>query len=307
MKHNINPITNQYFSCIQIAIATYASYQKRDYEMMFAESWGFGYHKDDYPFGASLNPGHQNRIGLLLEKFHGIQDKYVPYSDKKSLLQLFESILPNSPVILCCDVFNCPWNISYKRNHINHSIIITGIDKTTKNLYVLDPYITKDENIIDIDRIAPDNGYINYFITLPINKHQVNDYQLEIINTLNHINNSGFFQNFKNFYNDFQIRFEEVIFSEYLDEYAIPLIINLRHIANQRYCYCIFLNIMINKKLIDSSMVNMMKSIAEKYCFLRMSLIKQIMKKKSNKEGADIINEIMNNEYEAYEKMKSFI
>ena len=63
---------------------------------------------------------------------------------------------------------------------------------------------------------------------------------------------------------------------------------------------------MISKNLLDPSMLNIMEGVAEKYGLLRILLIKQIMKKKSNKEGSDILAEIMSNEYAAYEKMNSF-
>ena len=306
MKHNIEPIINEYFSCYQIILATYASYQKRSYDMMFAESWGFKYEKNEHPFGISLHPGYQNRGNFLLEKFHGIRIKDTQYIVKEKLLE-FQSILPHSPIIVYYDVFNCPWNISYRRNHIEHFILITGIDGKSEHLYVLDPYSTKNENIISIDDFAQDNGYIySSFIKIPLNSFPAEDYHLEIVNSLNHIRDSNFFLNLENFHNDFQIRFEEVILSEYTDIYAVPLIINLRHIANQRYCYCVFLNKMITEKLIDPSILKNMESIGEKYSLLRILLIKQIMKKKNNRECADIINDIIDSEYQAYEKMKAF-
>ena len=307
MKHHIEPIINQYFSCHQILLSTYASHQKRNYDMIFAESWGFGYQENDYTFGISLRPGCQNRSEFLLEKFHGIKIKYDQYTSKEILFDLFQSILPHSPIILFCDVFDCPWNISYRRNHIDHCILITGIDNKTKHLYVLDPYSTKDENMIEIDSIAQKNGRISSFVTMPLNRLQTEDYHLEIINSLNHVRDSNFFLNLESFRNDFQIKFEEVILSEYTDIYAVPLIINLRHIANQRYCYCLFLNKMIEQKLLDHSLLILMENIARKYGFLRISLIKQIMKKKNNNINSEIINEIANQEYEAYEKMKAFI
>jgi len=274
--------------------------------MIFAESWGFKYKKDDCPFGMSLYPGYQKRRKLLLEKFHGITIKNEKYTEKENLIKLIHSILPGSPILLFCDVFDCPWNISYKRNHINHYILITGIDDV-ENLYVLDPYSTEDENIISVDSIAPDDGFINYFITLPLDNIQVEDYRSEISISLQHLKNNSFFQNLERFRNVLQIRFEEVIQSEYTDIYAIPLILNLRRIAHQRNCYCIFLNKMVEKNIVDSSMVRIMENIAEKYSRLRILLIRQIMKKKNNKECFSIINEILDNEYEAYEKMKSFI
>lgn len=132
MKHDIEPIINEYLSCHQGLLATYASYQKREYDMIFAESWGFKYRKEDQPFGMSLDPDYQNRRELLLEKFHGIKVIDELYNDKNDLINLIQSKLPQSPVILHCDVFDCPWNISYQRNHIDHLSSIDLNEKTAK-------------------------------------------------------------------------------------------------------------------------------------------------------------------------------
>jgi hypothetical protein len=306
MKHEIEPVINQYFSCHQGLLATYAAYQKREYDMMFSESWGFNYQSGDHPFGSSLDPYYQNRREILLEKFHGIKVIDEKYTSKANLIDLLQSTLPQCPIILYCDVYNCPWNISYQRNHIDHYILAIGLSDNMEQIYILDPYSTKDENTVDIAHIAPDSGDISSFTTMQMNNLQAEDYFLEIKNSLNHINNIGFFQNIENFYSNYLTRFEEVMLSEYTDVYAIPLIINLRRIANQRYCYCMFLNKMISKKLLDPSISNMMEKIAEKYSLLRILLIKQVMKKRSNNECLDIISEIMSNEHDAYEKMKSY-
>lgn len=306
-KHNIEPIVNQYYSCHQALLASYASYQKREYDMIFAESWGFGYKKDEHPFGISLTPDYQNRRNILLENFHGIKVKDEQYTSMENLKYLIKTLLPYSPIILFCDVFNCPWNISYRKNHIEHYILITGLDDNTNHINILDPYSTAYENIIDIDNVAPDYGCINTFLTLPLNKSQTKGYCLEIENNINHIKNSNFFLNIENFHKDFKIRFDEVLLTEYKDVYAIPLIINLRRIANQRFCYSIFLKKMAKEKIIDCYIINIMENIAEKYSLLRILLIKQILKKKNNKECEQIITEIINNEYEAYEKLKTYI
>lgn len=308
MKYNIEPIINKYFSCHQGLLATYASYKKREYIMIFSESWGFRYQREDYPFGVSLSPNYQGRRGILLEKYHGIKIVKEQYTDHKLLMNRIKILLTQSPIMLHCDVFNCPWNILYQRNHVNHYVLIIGLNDSTKQIYILDPYSTKAENTIDISNIAPDSGDISYFVTNEISNIQIENYIFEIDISLRHIDNTGFFQSFKNFHTDFKTRFEEVMITDYLDVYAIPLIINLRRIANQRYCYCIFLNEMLDKKLLNPPILNMMESIAEKYELLRVLLIKQILKKKMNiKESSNIISDIIDREHEAYGKMKLFI
>ena len=100
MKHNIDPIINQYFSCHQILLATYASYKQRNYEMIFAESWGFKFIKGDQPFGTSLHPGYQRRRNILLEKYHGIRVNKVYYANSENLLEFIKLTLPCSPIMI---------------------------------------------------------------------------------------------------------------------------------------------------------------------------------------------------------------
>lgn len=282
-------------------------YQKRNADMIFSECWGFGYSKNDQPFGVSLDINAQNRRLLLLEKFHGIKIGVIKYQNIETLMNIIQKTLQFSPIILPCDVFKCPWNISYQRHHIDHYILAIGIDENTRHIYILDPYSTEEINIINITNVIPASGCIYFFETLPLISLKLEEYQKELEYSLHHIVNSNFFSNIKNFQIEFTDRFEEIIYSQYTDIYAIPLIFNLNRIANQRHCYCVFLNRMLEKGLIDSSLLNQMEVIAEKYSLFRLLLIKQIMKKSRNSYCNEILNDIIENEYVAYKRLNSFL
>ena len=141
-------------------------------------------------------------------------------------------------------------------------------------------------------------------MTMPISDLQTEDYLFELNNCIEHLNDSNAFLNMDIFLNEFITRFDEVVCSEYTDVYAIPLIINLNRIANQRFCFCIFLKKMVEINLIDPTLLNLMKNIAEKYSLFRMLLIKQIMKKKVNSEGVDVLKGIIDSEHETYDFLK---
>jgi len=299
-------ITNQHFSCHQILLATYASYRKYGYEMIFAESWGFNYDKDEQILGSSLHPGYQNRRKELLEKFHGIKVKEVSYLNRMHLIDLAQSILPHNPIILYHNAYDCPWSISYRKNRIDHYIMINGINENNNYLHVLDPFITKEENLLDVNNVQK-NGIIHTFEIIEAGEIQKKDYYFEILNNLNHINNSNFFDNLMNFKNNFQNRFEAMLMLEYSDIYAIPLVFNLERISHQRHCFCVFLRNMLEKDLVDFSIIDFMEKIAEKYALLRIIIIKQIIKQKINKGVFELINEIINDEYEVYKKLKKFV
>lgn len=64
---------------------------------------------------------------------------------------------------------------------------------------------------------------------------------------------------------------------------------------------------MLEKGLIDSSLLNQMEVIAEKYSLFRLLLIKQIMKKSRNSYCNEILNDIIENEYVAYKRLNSFL
>ena len=76
LKHNITPYINEHFSCHQILLATYAINNKRKYDMLFADTWGFGYSVADKTFASSLHPSPQNRREELLLKISRHKIKY---------------------------------------------------------------------------------------------------------------------------------------------------------------------------------------------------------------------------------------
>ena len=306
MKHNIKAIQNHHLSCHQLLLATYASYQNRSSEMICADGWGFIYERNYNIFGESLYPGYQNRRAILFKKFHGIQLHEKIYTSHEILVEELQSNLPCSPLILRCDVFDCPWNISYHKYSIPHCVLIIGIEENAEQLYILDPYSTINTNMINMSAIAPNNGYFATFTTLPFVEPKIEDYHAEIINSLNYIVNSKLFDNLDSFYSDLHNRFEEVIQQKYTDIYAIPLILKLNQIANQRYSYCTFLNILHENKLVDLSLLELMNSIADEYSLYRKLLIKQIMRRKVEYDQVEKFYTIIKKEHDAYELMKSF-
>lgn len=305
LKHDIKPYINEHFSCHQILLATYAINKNRKYDMLFADTWGFGYNIADKTFASSLHPSPQNRREELLLKYHGIKLNTFDYYGFYDLKKIVESSLPESPLLLFCDVFNCPWNISFNRNHIAHCIMIVGSMTTIsgEKHIIIDPYSTSNENIIDLCKVASAKNKIQTFSIAPLKQHPLAEYEKEIQMAYKHVRETNFFEHYKMFLDDFTVRFDEVVSSDYLDVYAIPLVINLRQIACQRYCFDLFLKKMIEIKLLDQTTHLLMASIADKYSLLRTLVIRQILKKKNTGVCIDIIKNIIEMEMTVYDAL----
>lgn len=307
VKHYIEPIFNPHLSCYQLLLATYAASQRRSSDMICADSWGFVYNKKNKIFGEGLHPGYQNRQPFLFEKFHGIQIDCQIYFQMEELVGIIQNYLPLTPIMLFCDVFHCPWNMSYQKYKISHYVLIIGNSENTREVYVLDPYSASNINKIKIDFIAPNKGHLFTFKMLQPVHPQINDYYLEMENSLNYVANSSFFCDLESFYFDLHNRFKEVIESTTSDIYAVPLILHLNQIANQRYCYCTFLEILCKKGIIDINLFNSMQFVAEEYALLRKNLIKQIIKKKINYDQINKFYSIIESEHRTYDMMKAYV
>lgn len=172
---------------------------------------------------------------------------------------------------------------------------------------IIDPYSTSDENIIDLCKVASTKNKIQTFSIAPLMQHPLAEYEKEIQMAHKHVRETNFFEHYKMFLDDFSVRFDEVVNSDYLDVYAIPLVINLRQIACQRYCFNLFLKKMTEIKLLDQATHVLMASIADKYSLLRTLIIRQILKKKNNGGCIGIIKNIIEMEMNVYDILSSCV
>ena len=126
MEWAIKPLNDKYLSCQQALIASYATFIKRSYEMIFAESWGFEYNSKLDSIGQGISPGYRNVRIENLRKFHGINTEITSLASVEDLFVWYYEKIKSSPIIIDIDAYCCPWNICYKKYHNLHYIMILG-------------------------------------------------------------------------------------------------------------------------------------------------------------------------------------
>lgn len=280
-KYNIAPIQNEHLSCDQIVLATYARNYGRNYEMILAESWGFDYQCDEIQLGASLRPGYQRRRRELLEKYHGIKLIKTQCNSIRVLRQIVSDKLTKcGPVLLKCDIFNCSWNMSYHRDHVNHLIMIVGFNKNSEIVTIIDPFTSQDEYEISLSSVANPCQEIETFemVNSEDISRQFIDY--EITNGLTYNLKSDMFGKIEAFVGNLHDRMDELYTTNYRDVYAIPIVFNLNRIMHQRYCFEQFLIFCSRYSSIESETITHAKKLADNYKLLRIMLIKSILKRK---------------------------
>ncbi len=147
MRLEIEPVHGAYRNCLEDILATAATYFQNDFELMFAESWGFTF----YPamrnlntiLGKRLDAGKNDYFGNL-ERFHGIRTQW---HFKKTIdeyeMMIKEELLAGNPVAVFMDAYWLPWTKTYKIYHAPHYCLIIGKDDNSDFL-CLDPYVTRD-------------------------------------------------------------------------------------------------------------------------------------------------------------------
>lgn len=298
IEYHLTPILNKYLSCHQIVLATLATYYGRDYKMILAESWGFRYDPDEKTFGSSIHPGYQRRRYELLEKYHGLKAKSISYYSVSILTENIASYLSmHGPLLLKCDIFNCQWNMSYHKDHVNHYVLICGASYNSDEVKILDPFTSAIEQTCRIQDIANPSGSIEYLVNESSEYIDKDVIISEIRNTISYIEYQSSFR----MLNAFNVNLREKIgimtsIDDMSSVYSIPLIFNLHRIANQRQCYVFFLEMAEKLGVVSSEVVEQISLIADLFRKLRLIIVKQIIKKRFDSSSYDICKQIETNE-----------
>ena len=149
--------SQEYLDCFQGLIISYAVWCKRNYETVFAASWGFKYLKEEHEreekLGNMINSNAEfNRD--YLERFHGIVGDYYSGRTPGEILGIIRSALSKgNPCIIYVTNYFFPWNEFYHKNSngIYHAMMVKGIDEEKQCLYCLDTTYKLDEAILPID------------------------------------------------------------------------------------------------------------------------------------------------------------
>lgn len=138
------PVRREYFSCIDGLLATMANYFSSPYGLMFIGYMGFEYLSDKPgadTFGEKLLYGVGRYSRDALHKYHHVKTSWCDAENYRSLHNtIVHSLLNQVPVGVYLDSFYCPWNLAYQRFHINHYVLVIGLDMGNEAYICLDPY-----------------------------------------------------------------------------------------------------------------------------------------------------------------------
>lgn len=145
---NIKAVQDKSMGCAEVLVVTVVSWWRRYHELMFVESWGFGYQppEEEKPsiLGHRISPAGGNLLELL-RKYHGVE--LVPHDTKKAtevLEVVRRELTAGRPVFISIDSFWCPWDIGYLKHHNMHGCLVVGLDGDETSLYCIDGYYIKD-------------------------------------------------------------------------------------------------------------------------------------------------------------------
>ena len=143
---DIKPVRNQFYDCFSANLVTISNFKKKDYYMWFSNRLNHNFYQQDY-------------IWNILRDYHGIT-KYEGIINIESDFISFvkEELSQDNPVILATDIYNCPWNTYYKKQHYTHYIQI--IDYVDSSFICLDPFFTNKKEKFPINELDRKIKYI---------------------------------------------------------------------------------------------------------------------------------------------------
>ncbi|MDR5002041.1 MULTISPECIES: BtrH N-terminal domain-containing protein [Brevibacillus] len=151
---DIIPLHHDSRNCKEDTIVTVATWWKRDYALMFLESWGFAFDQTQWKQSGklyqSITPGIGDMLNLL-RHLHGIEIFVKGSVSLQDTVALVESELQESrPVAIDLDSYYCPWSHGYQKYHSIHTCLIVGADKASQTYTLVDCFYERQNVTISI-------------------------------------------------------------------------------------------------------------------------------------------------------------
>ena len=135
---HINPVFFENYNCVQSIIANILHYRNQPWSPMFMGELGFTYEKTANN-GFTLDTGSKDM--QVLDHLYGITE--IPLKIK-SLDELKSALSCERWICLYVDGYICPWHTAYHKQHIDHYLLIIGIDKSEQSIICADPFFTSE-------------------------------------------------------------------------------------------------------------------------------------------------------------------
>lgn len=136
------------YDCLDNLIVAVAEFWGRDFELFFAESWGFQYKRANADYGGTiaenLETGRAYRFDYL-ERFHGVKVEIYETNDYQDAMKIIKAELKeNKPIIIAVNPYKCACFKEYVHGDgFSHYCLVIGIENND-NLIVADTQLAKD-------------------------------------------------------------------------------------------------------------------------------------------------------------------
>ncbi|MDF2801844.1 MAG: hypothetical protein K0S61_1747 [Anaerocolumna sp.] len=312
---SIQPFQKSTFTCYYNDMATVALWLKRDYELMFSESWSFKYYENPTDTG-KINPNNGYSFDIIRD-YHGIKiTKKTPCTFDELIETIETEILKGYPVIFSTNAYFCTWNPSYQKQYFPHFCLAIGVDFEAKEILCMDPYFTPE--IISLPFQNLKDSYDHYFT---FEKQDVKSIGSEWRDILHTTTNKVFgsnkdentFYNIREFSKLFDSSFEIIEETSKFDNLLdfSPGLLVLTHVEWARFNVSSYFNYIANQcsvpELLEFS--NQMVKASKNWSVLKSILCRACITKNNDlsKVAVKKIHEIADYEEEVANKLLEFI
>jgi len=144
----ITPIHRDSHCCLEDNFVSLAHWLGREYVLMYAESWDFGYRSSNAK--VALMMGNRILAGgdhcwNALARYHGIKTEWFYQKNFSEAIKFLQDELQNiRPILICIDAYWLPWTRTYQMQHAKHFVLAIGFDAEQQLIKCIDSFITKE-------------------------------------------------------------------------------------------------------------------------------------------------------------------
>lgn len=168
MLENIEPFRDVHGNCLEDIIISLARWKKREYILMFANAWNFGYCSphEGKTLAERLSTSRQGMKYIskqyLLQKYLGIKMVEHDVQNPHEALNIIKDVLGKGlPVAIYINAFWCNWNTAFLKYDIVHFCLATDINEN--EIICMDPYFNLKRVSLPIENYIKGFGRIIEF------------------------------------------------------------------------------------------------------------------------------------------------
>lgn len=233
----------------------------------------------------------------VLYDIFGVKSTVVSFNDIKDLHQLIKDKINNAPVGAFVNAINCEWTLFYKKQCINHFILIIDIDEKNKTYRCIDNYYA-EKGTIELT-FGKSERIFERLVLFEIENKTINFEKIPLF-IKNYINvpDKVLFDKERNNMDIYISNLSVDNIGTANKIYVSSLLLKLKWIASDKTDFAHALQYYDSKlsKPIFMELYNTLEYIADEVNFLKNTLVKYVLTNKLNREK---ISSYINNIYDA--------